>query len=131
MKATRRGVLAGALAAPVLAGLPRVASASGGDAVLLHDPSLEAGRRFAEAYAGKALPIEGDRIRFARAVFAKRPAFVVGVSRPADALLIEDVGREAGYAAVSDGVEGLRKAIERSASRDTGLVLAWVLAPRS
>ena len=131
MRATRRGVLAGALAIPGMAGLPRAASAGTGSAVLLHDSSLEAGRRFAAAYGGAALPIEGDRIRFARAVFAKRPAFVVGVSRPADALLIEDVGREAGYAAVSDGVEGLRKAIERSPSRDTGLVLAWVLAPRS
>src|SRR5687768_18064786 len=54
-----------------------------------------AGRRFAGAYGGEALAIEGDRIRFARAVFARRPAFVVGVSRPADALLIEEVAREA------------------------------------
>ena len=129
MRATRRGVLAGALAAPVLAGLPRVASASGGDAVLLHDPSLEAGRRFAEAYAGKALPIEGDRIRFARAVFAKRPAFVVGVSRPADALLIEDVGREAGYVRADDKM--VREMTAAAQPLDRGLVLGWVLVPRS
>ena len=129
MKATRRGVLAGALAAPVLAGLPRVASASGGDAVLLHDPSLEAGRLFAEAYAGKALPIEGDRIRFARAVFAKRPAFVVGVSRPADALLIEDVGREAGYVRADDKM--VREMTAAAQPLDRGLVLGWVLAAKA
>ena len=129
MKATRRGVLAGALAAPVLAGLPRVASASGGDAVLLHDPSLEAGRRFAEAYAGKALPIEGDRIRFARAVFERRPSYVIGVSRSADALLIEDVGREAGYLLADE--DKIREMTAAAQPLDRGLVLGWVLVPRS
>ena len=92
MRATRRGVLAGALAIPGMAGLPRAASAGTGSAVLLHDSSLEAGRRFAAAYGGAALPIEGDRIRFARALFERAPALVVGVSRAADAVLIEDVG---------------------------------------
>ena len=128
MKASRRGVLAGALAVPAAAGLPRVASAGTGEAVLLHDASLEAGRRFAEAYGGAALPIEGDRIRFARAVFAKRPAFVVGVSRPADALLIEDVGREAGYVLADDGT--VRKLTAAAQPLDRGLVLGWVLAPK-
>ena len=129
MKATRRGVLAGGLAVPAVAGLPRVATATTGASVLLHDASLAAGRRFAEAYGGETLPIEGDRIRFARAVFARRPAYVVGVSRPADALLIEEVGREAGYALVSEGTEALRELIE-TPPRDSGLVLGWVLAPR-
>lgn len=129
MKATRRGVLAGALAVPAVAGLPRVASAKVGKAVLLHDPSLEAGRRFAEAHRGEALPIEGDRIRFARAVFERRPSFVVGVSRPADALLIEDVGREAGYVLADD--ERVREMTSAAQPLDRGLVLGWVLAPRS
>ena len=128
MKATRRGVLAGALAVPAVAGLPRVASAGTGDAVLLHDASLEAGRRFAEAYGGAALPIEGDRIRLARAVFARRPAFVVGVSRPADALLIEDVAREAGYALADD--QTVRELTAAAQPLDRGLVLGWVLAPK-
>lgn len=127
MKATRRGVLAGGLAVPALAGVPRLARARGGEAVLLHDPSLAAGRRFAQAHRGEALPIEGDRIRFARAVFAKRPAFVVGISRPADALLIEDVGREAGYAPADD--KTVRELIEAAQPLDRGLVLGWVLAP--
>jgi hypothetical protein len=129
MKATRRGVLAGVLAVPAVAGLPRVATASTGDAVLLHDASLEAGRRVAEAYGGQALPIEGDRIRFARAVFARRPAFVVGVSRPADALLIEDVAREAGYVLADD--ETMRELTAAAQPLDKGLVLGWVLAPRA
>lgn len=128
MKATRRGVLAGALAVPAATGLPRAASARVGEAVLLHDPSLEAARRFAEAYGGRALAIEGDRIVLARAVFARRPAYVVGVSRPADALLIEDVGREAGYAPADDA--RVREMTEAAQPLDRGLVLGWVLAPK-
>jgi hypothetical protein len=129
MKASRRGVLAGALAVPAAAGLPRIAAAGESRAVLVHDPSLAAGRRFAEAYGGEALPIEGDRIRFARAVFARRPAYVVGVSRPADALLIEDVAREAGYVPADDETVGaLTEAVQ---PLDRVLVLGWVLARRA
>ena len=131
IRATRRQAVLGALAVPAAAGLPKAAFARGTGAVLLHDPALAAARHLAAMHGGEALAIEGDRIRFARAVFERRPSLVLGVSRPADALLIEDVGREAGYAPVSEGVEGLRKAIEHSASQNTGLVLAWILAPRS
>jgi hypothetical protein len=126
MRATRRSVLAGALAAPAVAGLPRAAVAKGGKAVLLHDASLAAGRRFAEAYGGEALAIEGDRIRFARAVFEQRPAFVVGVSRPADALLIEEVAREAGYLPADDAK--VREMTAAAQPLDRGLVVGWVLA---
>src|SRR5690606_18911962 len=104
------------------------ALARGGSALLLHDPALEAGRRLAKAYGGEALAIEGDRIRFARAVFARRPSLVLGVSRPADALLIEEVGREAGYGPVSD--RALREMMATAEPRDRGLVLGWVLAPK-
>ena len=131
IRATRRQAVLGALAVPAAAGLPKAAFARATGAVLLHDPALAAGRRLAAMHGGEALAIEGDRIRFARALFERRPSLVLGVSRPADALLIEDVGREAGYVPVSEGVEGLRKAIARNPSRDTGPVLAWVLAPRS
>lgn len=129
MKASRRGVLAGALAVPAVAGVPRLASAKAGAAVLLHDASLEAGRRFAEAYGGEALPIEGDRIVLARKVFARNPAYVVGVSRPADALLIEDVAREAGYLPADD--KTVRELTAAAEPLDRGLVLGWVLAPRT
>ena len=131
MKATRRQTLVGALAVPAAAGLPKAAFARGTGAVLLCDPALGAFRRLAAMHGGEALAIEGDRIRFAGWVFERRPSLVLGVSRPADALLIEDVGREAGYAPVNEGVDEFRKAIERNTSQDTGLVFAWILAPRS
>ena len=102
ISATRREALIGALTVPAVAGLP-----------------------------GEALAIEGDRIRFARAVFERRPSLVVGISRPADALLIEEVGREAGYVPVSEGIEALKGVIVGTRPRDRGLVLGWVLAPRT
>lgn len=129
MKATRREALAGALAVPAFAALPRTAIARGANTVLLHDPALEAGRRLAEAHGERALAIEGDRIRFARAVFMRRPSLVFGVSRPADALLIGEVGREAGYVAVGEGTAGLAEMIAAARPRDRGLVLGWILAP--
>lgn len=129
MKATRRETLIGALAVPAAAGLPKAAFARGTGAVLLHDPALAAVRRLAAMHGGEALPIEGDRIRFARAVFERRPSLVLGVSRPADALLIEDVGREAGYAPVSEDVEGLNQRIA-AIGGCRGRVFGWVLAPR-
>jgi hypothetical protein len=118
IRASRRSVMAGALAVPAAAHAARLRFARTSAPVLLHDPALQAGRRFAEA--GKAagarvLVIEGDRIRFARAVFAARPAYVQGVSRQADAVLIEDVAREFGY--------------RHEALRASGPVLEWRLVP--
>lgn len=106
--ATRRTVLAGgfagALAVPTLAGLAHWRWRHGEGGLLLHDPALAAGRRFAAAGAaagGTVLALEGDRIRFARRALDRRPALIAGVSRHADALLIEDVAQEAGYASVA------------------------------
>lgn len=115
MKATRREAMLAALAVPAVAGMPRLKR--GTAPLLVHDPSLAAGRRMAEAHGGEVLAIEGDRIRFARAVFERRPSLVIGVSRHADALLIEEVGREAGYVPVS-------------APRSLGR-FGWVLAPKA
>jgi len=95
---------------------------------MLHDPSIAAGHRFAAAYGGKAVPIEGDRIRFARAVFAERPAFVVGLSRAADALLIAEVAREAGYVPADD--PRVREMAAAAQPLDRGLVLGWMLTRR-
>lgn len=103
IRATRRGALAGALALPAVASFAKTPKRKASGTVLLHDPSLEAGRRFAavaQEHGDRSLAIEGDRIRFARAVFEKTPALVVGTSRAADAVLIEDVGREADYVPV-------------------------------
>ena len=70
-------MLGGALAVPTLSGLATWRWKHGDGRVLLHDPSLDAGRRFAEA-GGKSIAIEGDRIRFARDIFAAKPALVAG-----------------------------------------------------
>ena len=131
IRATRRAALAGALALPAAASLAKSPKRKAIGTILLHDPSLEAGRRFAAAAHARgetALAIEGDRIRFARAVFEQRPAFVVGVSRPADALLIEDVAREADYAPADDAK--VREMTAAAQPLDPGLVLGWVLAPK-
>ena len=104
IRASRRAALAGALALPAVASLAKSPKRKPSGTVLLHDPSLEAGRRFAasaQARGDEVFAIEGDRIRFARAMFKRAPALVVGVSRAADAVLIEDVGREAGYMPVA------------------------------
>lgn len=121
IRATRRAALAGALALPAAASLAKSAKRKASGTILLHDPSLAAGRRFAAAGAARGdnvLAITGDRIRFARAMFDTAPALVVGVSRAADRVLIEDVGREADY--VPAAVPA------RLASE-----FAWALAPRA
>jgi hypothetical protein len=104
IRASRRAVMAGALAVPTVAGLASWRWRHGEASVLLYDPALAAGRRFAaagEAQGGAVRAIEGDRIRFARAVLEQRPALIAGVSRHADALLIEDAAQEAGYSRVT------------------------------
>ena len=126
MKASRREAIAAALAVPALAAVPRVVSARAGGTVFVHDPALEVAAGLAAAHPGRVLAIEGDRIRFARALFEGRPAVVVGVSRPADALLIEEVAREAGYAPAP--FDALQESLASSPPRDRGLVLGWALA---
>ncbi|MBS1239916.1 MAG: hypothetical protein H6R45_622 [Proteobacteria bacterium] len=96
IRASRRAVLGGALAVPTVSGLATWRWRHGDGRVLLHDPDLDAGRRFAQA-GGRSRAIEGDRIRFAREVFGAKPALVAGVSRQADFILIADVAAEAGY----------------------------------
>ena len=133
IRATRRGALAGALALPAVASLARSPKRKPSGTVLLHDPSLEAARRFAasaNARGDKAVAIEGDRVRFARAVFERAPALVVGISRSADAVLIEDVGREAGYVPVAVPAT-LADMLAGTQRRDSGEALSWVLAPRA
>ena len=97
---SRRGAMMGALAVPTMAGMPQWRWKHGERSVLLHDPGLAAGRRFAAAgvaQGGAVRAIEGDRIRLARDVLATRPALIAGVTRHADFILIEDAAREAGY----------------------------------
>lgn len=101
IRTSRRGMMAGALAVPALAGFAGWRWHKGDEAVLLHDGSLEAGRRFAQATEGRSQPVEGDRVRFMRRVAGAGPALIAGVTRHADLLLLADVAREAGYRQVA------------------------------
>ncbi len=119
MKISRRGLLAGAVAVPAAAGLAGWRWQNGHGTLMLYDAELPAGRAFAQAGSAwnrAVVALEGDRIRFARDVFARRPAMVQGVTRQADAVLIEDVAAEAGY--------------ERAALEVEGDVLRWTLMPK-
>jgi hypothetical protein len=100
IRASRRTVLAGALAVPTLSGLAAWRWRHGEQRVLLHDAQLDAGRRFADAAKAHGLRpvvIEGDRVRFMRQVLADRPAVVAGVSRHAEMQLLADIAQEEGY----------------------------------
>jgi len=98
----RRTVLA---AAGALASVATVARASDRDrleALTLFDPAEPVARAFAASQAGRKAPIEGDRIRLARRLFAgNRPGRLTVVGRHADLLLLTDAAREAGYRPVS------------------------------
>lgn len=120
MKLTRRAFVASAAAAvPVAASAAERSWRFGHETVLLFDAETAEGRAFAEA--GRAwnrhvIAIDGDRVRFGREIFERRPALVQGVSRAGDALMMEEVGAEAGY--------------ERVSLEADGSAMKWVLAPR-
>jgi hypothetical protein len=126
IRASRRAALAGALALPAAAAVAKSPGRAASGTIVLYDPSFEGARNFAanaRLRGARPLPIKGDRIRFARALFERMPALVVGVSRSADAVLIEDVAREAGYVAVPvpPAIAGL---LHKTSAR------GWALAPR-
>ena len=99
---SRRNVIAAALAVPTVSGAASWFHTRRSTSVLMHDASLEAGRRFATAATTVAsIPINGDRVRLARKMLAGRPAIIAGVTRNADMVLIADVAREAGYYVVT------------------------------
>ena len=127
IRATRRAALAGALALPAAAAVAKSTQRAASGTIVLYDPSYQGARSFAvsaKTRGAAALLIEGDRIRFARAVFARMPAMVVGISRSADAVLIGDVGREAGYVSVPVPAVVARFLHSKSAR-------PWALAPRA
>ncbi|HAF42264.1 MAG TPA: hypothetical protein DCG90_10945 [Sphingobium sp.] len=101
---SRRGFMAGvALASTSVLDLGRRGLART-DAVLLHDPGLVAGRRFAvraNDLGGAVLALEGDRVRQMRQLLARAPAALFGISRHADEMLVGDIVTEAGYRRVA------------------------------
>lgn len=95
MRPDRRTVLAGALAGAVAA--PAIAKARPG-ALTLFDPAEPAARSFAASQGGRAVAIEGDRIRLARRLFRKgAPERLAVIGRHADILLLSEAAQEAGY----------------------------------
>ncbi|MEN7537793.1 hypothetical protein [Aurantiacibacter flavus] len=119
MKLTRRSFVAAAAVLPAVASAAEIGWKDGHQTVLLFDAALAEGRAFADAGSAwnrAVIAIEGDRVRFGRELFARRPAIVQGVSLQADALLLEEVAREAGYERVS---------LERE-----GKAMKWVLMPQ-
>jgi hypothetical protein len=127
MRATRRGALAGALALPAAAAMAKSTRRTPSGTIVIYDPTFQGARSFAASAqlrnGASALRIHGDRIRFARALFERMPALVVGVSRSADAVLIEDVAREAGYVRVAVP-PALARMLYKTSAR------GWALAPR-
>ncbi|MPT48585.1 MAG: hypothetical protein E2598_09240 [Sphingobium sp.] len=104
MVTSRRTLLAGAVAVPLLAiggaALMQQAQASTGGTLLLYDEDLNAGRRFAaqaQILRGQPMALNGDRIRFMRDMLRQEPSAIYGVSRYSDQLMVSDIAREAGY----------------------------------
>ncbi|WP_294134044.1 hypothetical protein [Sphingobium sp.] len=101
---TRRGFLSSAAAVSAFAGSGGSMAARPGGALLLHDPGLGAGQRFAaraRALGGASLSLQGDRVRQLRGLIAGEPASLFGVTRRSDELLIGEIAAEAGYRRVA------------------------------
>lgn len=119
MKLSRRAMIAGLAAVPAVASASEFGWKHGHGTVLLYDEELPQGRAFAQggrAWNRVVLALDGDRIRFAQRVFARRPAIVQGVSRQSDAVLLAEVAAEAGY--------------EQVALKVDGAALEWTFAPK-
>ncbi|MBV2149014.1 hypothetical protein KRZ98_12050 [Sphingobium sp. AS12] len=101
---TRRGFLASAAVASALAGSGGAMAARTGGALLLHDPGLGAGQRFAAragALGAASLALEGDRVRQVRGLLTDEPSALFGITRRSDELLIGEIAAEAGYRRVA------------------------------
>jgi len=90
--------------AAFLCGGPAAAANTSSHGVMVYDPALVGGTRFADRVRQNmkhAQPIEGDRIRFSQSVLSTRPDFIAGVSRGSDYLLITDAARDQGFKEVT------------------------------
>ncbi len=105
MRPHRRAVLTAAAtlagAAATRGALAKPASLRG-STLTLFDPDEPAVKAFAASKGGRVVPIEGDRIRLARRLFAERaPSRLTVIARHADQLLLAEAAREAGYRSVA------------------------------
>ena len=107
---SRRGFLASAAVASAALASGRAEAAT--VPLLLHDAGLAAGRRFAaraQVLGGKAMALEGDRVRQMRALLSASPAAIFAITRRSDELLVGEIATEAGYrriALVRHGADG-------------------------
>lgn len=100
MMATRRIVLSGMVAAPVVLGLGSWIRLPDMKALFLYHESFEAWPQIAAAreLGNTTLsPLRGDRVRQMRGILADMPDRIVGITLSSDALLLHDIAREAGY----------------------------------
>lgn len=104
MRLTRRNLIGASAALPLAGGLDRLAAAPLAASVLVYNPALPQ----AALLAGEpgAVPLSGDRIRFAVDLFARRPATVRVLGRASDAVLLGEVAREAGYRLLREHASG-------------------------
>jgi hypothetical protein len=105
MRPHRRSILA---AATALAGAAATQGALAkpanpqGSPLTLFDPDEPAAKAFAVSQGGRTVPIEGDRIRLARRLFAAgAPSRLTVIARHADQLLLAEAAREHGYRPVA------------------------------
>lgn len=105
MRPHRRTVLAAATAlAGAAATQGALAKTAGprGSPLTLFDPDEPAAKAFAASQGASAIPIEGDRIRLARRLFAKSaPSRLTVIARHADQLLLAEAAHEHGYRTVA------------------------------
>ena len=95
---SRRGFLTSAAVASTLLAADGVRA--GTPPLLLHDPALPAGRRFAariEMLGGEAVALEGDRVRQIQAALAHAPVALFAVTQRSDELLVGEIAAEHGY----------------------------------
>lgn len=107
---SRRGFLASAAVASAALAGGRAGAAT--LPLLLHDAQLAAGRRFAaraQLLGGKAVALDGDRVRQMRALLETDPAAIFAVTHRCDELLVGEIASESGYrrvALVRHGADG-------------------------
>lgn len=99
---SRRGFLASAaIASAALAGGQAEAATQ---PLLLHDPQLSAGRRFAaraQLLGVQPVALAGDRVRQVRRLLCSAPAAIFAVTRRSDELLVGEIAAEEGYRRVA------------------------------
>lgn len=121
----RRSFLGLALGASgsMFAGAPAMASLARERPMLVYDTNFPAAKRYAIASRSEFAAVHavgGDRVRFARALVAKRPEALSGLTRYPDFLLLTGEAAEAGYRLVAQSQH----------AEKGGALIAWTMRRR-